>query len=449
MDLDLAQALSRLRRRAGLVLLDSAGGSPRRASVLGFDPLPASPPQELVGLRDFVGRLEVHDPGDLPPFFGGGFLGALAYDLGVVGEPDLRLPRDPWGFPRVVGGLYVDFIVQDHGTGESWLCLAEDPGDGRPPRVERRRSILDALGGEDPAREPEPLGPLERRVPREVHCDRIVRAREEIAAGEIYQANLAHPFTRVVRGHPIDVYRALRREQPAPYMGFAAWEGGALLSASPELLLEFAQDERGPYARTRPIKGTARRAEDPEQDRRSAEALLASEKDLAELAMIVDLERNDLGRIARAGEVWVTSFPELESYRSVHHLVADVWARPRTGVDAVEVLASLFPGGSITGAPKLRSMEVIAELEGEGRGFSFGSLGGLDTRGTAAFNLLIRTLLWRPRPDFGERAGEYLYRVGGGITWGSDPLLEDQESLDKGQPLARALAPESGFTASP
>jgi len=260
--------------------------------------------------------------------------------------------------------------------------------------------------------------------------------------GVIYQANLAHRITLQLRGDPLDVYLRLRRVNPAPYMAFLRWDPttstpgagcpqGALLSASPELLLEFD----GARALTRPIKGTAPRGADPESDARAALALLGSEKDLAELAMIVDLERNDLGRCARPGGVRVEVFPRLETFATVHHLVADVAADVRPGVDAFDLLAALFPGGSITGAPKLASMDAIAELEGEGRGFFTGSLGFVDTRGHAAWNILIRTLVWRPR----SRDGEVSFHVGGGITWSSDAAAEERETMIKGAGLLHAL----------
>jgi para-aminobenzoate synthetase component 1 len=287
---------------------------------------------------------------------------------------------------------------------------------------------------------------------------RIDRARERISAGDFYQANLAHRFTRAMDGDPIDLYRRLRRQNPAPYAGFLAWDpenawdgegfpAGALLSSSPELLLDFD----GSLARTRPIKGTARRGQTPEEDERIARALLASSKDRAELAMIVDLERNDLGRVCRAGTVQVEAFPRLETYATVHHLVADVVARPRPGADGLDLLAALFPGGSITGAPKLAAMDAIGELEGEGRGFFTGSFGFVDRRGRACLNILIRTLVWRPEASpsaAGEGEphspadavrGEVSYHVGGGITWSSDPRSEDEETLDKGASLAAAL----------
>jgi para-aminobenzoate synthetase component 1 len=210
---------------------------------------------------------------------------------------------------------------------------------------------------------------------------------------------------------------------------------GAILSASPELLVEFD----GRIARTRPIKGTAPRGRDADEDARRARELLSSAKDRAELAMIVDLERNDLGRCANAGGVRVERFPHLETYASVHHLTADVVAEVRDDVDAVALLEALFPGGSITGAPKLASMDAIAALEGEGRGFFTGSLGFIDVRGKAAFNILIRTLVWRPRAP---NEGEVSFHVGGGITWSSDPAAEELETRHKSAALEIALEAE-------
>jgi len=435
------------------VLLDSASGEPRRFSLLGIDPVRTIDGGGLLDLRARVARLEVLAGDDAPPgfpdVFHGGFLGALAYDLGVVGER-LDLPPEPWGFPAIVGGLYTDFFVRDEAAGATWLVLGDEPGDERAPVRERREALFDALaarvvGARGPRPAPRPAGPLVRRTDAATHRARIEAAQEAIRAGEIYQANVAHRLTRRMHGDPVELYAALRAANPAPYMGYLAFDGGAVLSSSPELLLELGPDpqvdgER--LARTRPIKGTAPRGATPEEDAARAAALLASEKDRAELAMIVDLERNDLGRVAQVGTVRALPFPRLESFAAVHHLVADVVARPRADVDAAGVLAALFPGGSITGAPKLRAMEVIAELEGEGRGFFTGSLGLLDTRGRAVFNILIRTLLWRPAPagdPEADAAGEVAFRVGGGITWASDPEREDAETLDKARAMAAAL----------
>ncbi len=439
-ELTLAEVLARLAGEIEApVLLDSAVRAGSRVSLLAFDPLPLAPPRSLRGLRRFVARLEPRPGDELPGSFHGGFCGALAYELGASAERGLVLPPDPWGFPVLIGGLYCDFFVRDELRGETWLVLGEEPRDARASVTERARRLRQRLARRAPRRSCEPAGPLVRLVPRAEHCARIERARALIAEGEIYQANLSHRFERLLRGDPLALYPRLRALHPAAYMGFARWKGGALLSASPELLLEWSADQDGPLARTRPIKGTIARGANAAEDRRNAARLLSSEKDRAELAMIVDLERNDLGRIARAGTVRVEGFPRLASLPTVHHLVADVCARPREGIDAVDCLAAIFPGGSVTGAPKLRSMEVIAALEGEGRGFAYGSLACLDTRGWLSANLLIRTLIWRPREDLGPGLGQVSYRVGGGITWGSRPAAEDDESLAKGAALARAL----------
>ncbi|MCH2107506.1 MAG: anthranilate synthase component I family protein, partial [Planctomycetes bacterium] len=430
----------------GLALLDSAAGEPRRHSLLGFDPLrvePTAGDHPIEAIQRLVARLEPLGGERLPGPFRGGFIGALAYDAGVSGEAQ-ALPPEPWGEPLLMGGLYTDFILWDHARDAAWLVLGDEPGDGRPPLKQREEEVLAALERGSLSRPLRPAGELRRHVSAAQHRERVEAARELIAAGEIYQANLAHRFTRALEGAPIDQYLALREVNPAPYMGYLTEGDGerperALLSASPELLVEFD----GLRATTRPIKGTAARAEDPAEDARLAAALRESAKDRAELAMIVDLARNDLGRVARAGTVRVDEFPALRSYEGVHHLMADVTAEVRDGVDGFELLRALFPGGSITGAPKLRAMEAIAELEGEGRGFFTGSMGYASLDGAAVWNILIRTMLWRPLPGGAQTEGEVSFRVGGGITWGSDAAAEDAETLVKADRLMRALEGEA------
>jgi para-aminobenzoate synthetase component 1 len=439
---------ARLAGLRGVVALDSAGGAPRRTSLVAFEPLALGPlPATIAGLRALCGRVSATEGADVPGPFHGGFLGALAYDHGVAGERPVAVAPEPWGTPRAIGGIYVDFVVIDERARCAWLVLGAGDLDGRPT-LERRRAAIEALlAGPAPRFEPaRAVGGLRRGTTPEEHRARVEALRARIAAGDLYQANLAHRMERRLAGDPRDLYLRLRRVNPAPYMGFAAWDkstsspdaearAGALLSASPELLLEFD----GRVARTRPIKGTAPRGADPESDAESASALLASTKDRAELAMIVDLERNDLGACALPGGVTVEAFPRLETYATVHHLVADIAARVRPGVDAWELLGRLFPGGSITGAPKLAAMAAIAELEREGRGFFTGSLGFVDLRGRTAWNILIRTLVWRPLRG-GD--GEVSFHVGGGITWSSDPAAEESETLHKGAGLLRALEEE-------
>lgn len=440
-----AQLLDACRDLPGLVALDSAadqagwsGGDSRRYSLVAWEPLPdPGGAGDLAGVRRLASRL-IPDGGDaVPGPFAGGFIGALAYDLGPYGE-QLELPRDPWALPLVVGGLYTDFVVLDHERDSAWLVLGRDPGDGRAPVEARREALLDRLASGSRARPAQATQELQRDVSAAEHRRRIEVARASIAEGEFYQVNLAQRFTQQVGGHPVDLYLRLRAANPGAYNAYLAWgpdrelPAGALLSTSPELLLACQGDQ----VRTRPIKGTIARAGQGAQDRERIQRLLADPKERAELAMIVDLERNDLGRVAQPGSVEVERFPQVETYRGLHHLVADVRARLRPGLDAGDALAALFPGGSITGAPKLRSMQAIAELEGQGRGFFTGSAGFLDTRGDGAWNILIRTAVWHPT----EGGGEVSLQVGGGITWASDAWAEERESRLKGAAIAAALA---------
>ena len=441
-------ALAALRGRRGLALLDSAAGEPRSFSVLGFDPLELKNSaveslQPIDAIEELLSSLRLEEGDLVPGPFQGGFLGAISYDAGVYGE-ELGLPADPWGQPSFLGGLYTDFLVWDHVEDAAWLVLGDEPGDVRATVQEREAEILSSLGGVSGRQSFSALGPLQRHTEAAEHCARVEAARALIAEGEIYQANLAHRFTRLMEGSPLDQYLALREVNPAPYMGYLGAGSGqrpewALLSASPELLLEFD----GARATTRPIKGTAARGASGVEDEERARALMESAKDRAELAMIVDLARNDLGKIARAGGVTVAEFPELRSYEGIHHLMADVQAEVREGVDSFELLRALFPGGSITGAPKLRVMEAIADLEGAGRGFFTGSMGFVGLDGSSAWNILIRTLVWRPLGGPLANRGEVSFHVGGGITWGSDPVDEERETLLKGARLMKALEDEA------
>ena len=449
------RVLSALRDRRGLIGLDSRGGKPRRFSLVGFDPLPddaARTKEEsrrtISDLRCMLSRLSTSRTADLPGPFHGGFLGALAYDIGVEDE-DQVLPADPLQMPRIVGGLYCDFVFFDHPANAAWLVLGESPGDDRDSVNRRREAFLADLAS-DENRTPESptlLSPLERKTSADRHRQRIEKVRRFIARGEIYQANLAHRLTQRVAGHPIDIYLGLREANPAPYMAYLSWHAGtrspdidtrptgALLSSSPELLLE----SDGVYATTRPVKGTIRSSSHPATDAEARRRLLESAKDRAELTMIVDLERNDLGRIAVPGSVRVGPYPRLETYTNLHHLVADVSCKLAEGRDAIHALGALFPGGSITGAPKLRSMEIIAALEEEGRGFFTGSAGFIDTRGHALLNILIRTMIWKPEPEGNADEAEVTFHVGSGITWGSIAALEEEETRLKGEAIAACL----------
>lgn len=441
------RALARLgqdpERRA--VLLHSAGGAPRRFSILGFDPcqtvqLEGSQAESwatLGGVFESLAGMSPTEGSDaIPGPFHGGFLGALSYDLlapGAFLELPKELAPEPFAQPLVVGGIYTDFLVWDHEAERCWLVLEGSRADLEADLEVLMAGLLDE--SLDPCEALE-VGSFLRETSAVEHRRGVEAVRAEIEAGEIYQANLSHRLVGQLSGSPVDAYAALIAANPVPYAGLVRWPGGALLSASPELLVEVEPRGASPRrAATRPIKGTAPRSSDPVEDARLGAELVKSAKDRAELAMIVDLERNDLGRIGE--DVRVDELARLELYASVQHLVADVSCELRRDVTGLEVLEALFPGGSITGAPKLRSMEVIAALEGAGRGFFTGSLGYVDTRGAMAFNILIRSLLWSDG-EAGEPADVSL-RVGGGITWASEAQAEDEETLHKAASLLKGL----------
>jgi len=457
---DVPRLLRALADRRGLVALDSAAGAPARTSVVAFDPLvdvAAEGARDLAGLRALLRRFRrVGEPPALP--FAGGFVGALAYDLGPAGE-GLALPPARWPAPPIVGGVYGDLVALEHGVGgaveRATLVLSESAL--ATGSVEERRARFEAdlaRAAAEPV-ETSAFGSAPRRlVEPDEHRRRVEDVRARISRGELYQANVAHALVAEgVDASDLDLYLRLREVNAAPYMGFLRFHfddgaAGALASASPELLVEVARSGTDALAaRTRPIKGTVARGRDADEDARNAAALLASEKDLAELAMIVDLERNDLGRVACPGAVRVAGFPTLQTYATVHHLVADVEADLAEGRDALDVLAALFPGGSITGAPKLASMEAIAELEGEGRGFFTGSLGFVDLDGAARFNILIRTLVRRAAGP--GAPGDVTFHVGGGVTWASDAAEEDAETMHKAAGLLAALGAARGAPRAP
>lgn len=453
-----ALALARLARALpGLrpVLLASSGGAPERYSWLAFDPWARIEwrVEAAAAWRAFAALLtalearaaEVERAGAPGPFEAG-FIGALSYDLHAPGG-DLALPAalpvdDADGAtsgvaPLVVGGLHDQFLVWDHAAATCTLVY----GDARLGAAVRAALHADV----EPAPPPGGLA-FRRETPRAAH-ERGVRAvQAAILDGELYQANLSHRLVGELDARawaPTDAFAALAAANPVPYAAYLEWGSGALLSASPELLVECDAhcEDKPRTARTRPIKGTAPRGSTPGEDAALGAGLLASAKDRAELAMIVDLERNDLGRVAalhadRSPSVRVPEPRRLERYASVQHLVADVECTLAPECSTTDLLAAVFPGGSITGAPKLRSMEVIAALEGRGRSFFTGSLGFVDAGGAAAFNILIRTLIWN------TRTGAASLRVGGGVTWASDPAAEDAETLHKAASLLAALGIE-------
>jgi para-aminobenzoate synthetase component 1 len=260
------------------------------------------------------------------------------------------------------------------------------------------------------------------------YLDAVARVREYIVAGDIFQANLSQRFQAPLPGPPFEVYRRLRRRNPAPFAAYLGFEDVTVLSASPERFLRLDHDRR---VETRPIKGTRPRGLVPMHDAALGRALAESEKDRAENLMIVDLLRNDLSRVCRPGTVRVPELFALEQHPTVHHLVSTVVGELDPAADAVDLVRAAFPGGSITGAPKVRAMEIIAELEPTRRGVYCGAIGYLSASGALDTSIVIRT--------FVTRGGELYFQAGGGIVADSDPELEYREALDKARGLIETL----------
>jgi para-aminobenzoate synthetase component 1 len=350
--------------------------------------------------------------------FPGGAVGAFGYDLGQHLE---RLPRraeDDLDLPDLVLAFHDRVIWIDHRDGKSGIVELSDRS-GK--RAIGPRAYDETFGVTSPA--------LRRgaNFTRDGYLAAVARVKEYIAAGDAYQVNLSQRFHARVEEPAFDVYRRLREQNPAPYSAFLGFGRRSLLSVSPELFLEL----RGRNVLTRPIKGTRRRSDDDDEDERLRQELLSSPKDDAELAMIVDLERNDLGRVCEAGSVTVAAPKTLESHPTLHHLVASVEGRLKRGAGSVDVLRAAFPGGSVTGAPKIRAMEIIDELEPTRRGFYTGAIGRLGFDGSLQLSVAIRTVL-ADGPDF-------TFQAGGGIVADSDPAAEYDETLAKAAAMARAL----------
>src|SRR5205823_6591862 len=390
-----------------------------------------------------------------PPPFQGGAGGYVGYDWGMVLERVPRARYDDLAVPGLLLGLYDWVIAWDHQTGRAWLISTGMPERGAPAarhaaarlafvkeRVavgpngrglpERLRRFV-AEG--DPARSapshPVPDIPgVRSNFTRAGYFDAVARVIEYIRAGDVFQANLSQRLEAPLVDTPLALYQRLRRRNPAPFSAYLDFGDLVVASSSPERFLRIEPDGR---VETRPIKGTRPRGVGPEHDAALALALAESEKDRAENVMIVDLLRNDLSRVCRPGTVRVPELFALEHYATVHHLVSTVVGELAPAHDALDVLRAAFPGGSITGAPKVRAMQIIAELEPTQRAAYCGAIGYLSTSGAFDTSIVIRTYLVRGRDVY--------FQVGGGIVADSDPEQEYRETLDKAQGLIAALQP--------
>ncbi|TLX60110.1 aminodeoxychorismate synthase component I [Stutzerimonas nosocomialis] len=422
-----------VRQAPGAVLLDSGRPTARRGR---FDLISAWPERLLQAqpeesgaayfqrLREALaglGHAELPEGCELP--FAGGLIGLLAYDFGRQLE---RLPHSTLAdltLPPAQLGLYAWALVTDHDQGSSQLVF-------HPTLPDAERQRLVALFSEPsvPASTPFRLQrPFSADQPLARYREAIERIQHYIGAGDCYQVNYAQRFSAAYAGDPWQAYSALRDACPTPFAGFVALPEGAVLSLSPERFLR----SHARQVETRPIKGTRPRSADARVDAEQASALLASIKDRAENLMIVDLLRNDLGRTCDVGSIRVPELFALESYPNVHHLVSSVTGTLAAGKDAFDLLAGSFPGGSITGAPKIRAMQIIDELEPTDRSIYCGSLLYIDVRGEMDSSITIRTLL--------ASEGRISCWGGGGIVADSDWQAEYQESIDKVKVLLQTL----------
>lgn len=399
---------------------------PSGASSVGADPLATL----FTALRRHGGiaRTECDRPR-----FRGGAAGFLAYDsmrayetfpataAAASGIPDLWFGIFDRGLEFDLAAGIVRFFVIDTESSRLDDARASAAFDGLIERL---------AGAREESHDVPRCGTLTSNLTRAEYLDRVASIHEYIRAGHIYQVNLAQRFSGAFSGSPRAVYERLRTTNPAPFQALLEIGDATIASCSPEAFLKVM----GERVETRPIKGTRRRSGDPTQDERAIAELVSSQKEVSELNMIVDLERNDLGKVARVGSVRVIDPGRVERYSTVIHRTAIVEARLAPEASLEDLLRGAFPGGSITGVPKLRAMEIIEELESVRRGLFTGALGFIGFDGCVEFSIVIRTLVF-------ER-DEVHFHVGGGIVLDSDPVAEYDETLLKGQALARALDQE-------
>lgn len=377
-------------------------------------------------------------PQNPAPFpFPAGVAGYFAYDLCHHLEVLPRQSRDDLNLPDCWLGFYDRILVYDRALGKLFLTSTGLPEETEKRRSQRARArmgeALALIGTGSPVRAKDKC--FGREIPavtsnftRETFCEAVAKAREYIFAGDIFQVNLAQRFQAPLTVPPFTLYQRLRKINPVPFAAYLNLPAVVVASASPERFLRLS----GRAVETRPIKGTRPRGADPETDRLFREELWQSTKDRAELAMIVDLERNDLGRVCEIGSVQVPRLYALEEYASVFHLVATIVGTLAPGRDFIDCLKATFPGGSITGAPKIRAMEIIDELEPVQRGIYTGSLGYLSFTNTAAdLNIVIRTFVIKDNMVY--------FHAGGGIVADSVPELEYEETLAKAKALIQAV----------
>ncbi|RYZ03281.1 MAG: aminodeoxychorismate synthase component I [Myxococcales bacterium] len=371
----------------------------------------------------------VHDGESLPFEFRGGYVGYMSYEMkAAFGAPTTHLNA----MPDSAWMLLERFIAFDHESRELWLVAVAEPEHEQAVQawMDDLACAIGAQPTSSPAVQPRNLKSLSVSMDfdRAAYLRAIEHCKQKIAAGESYEVCLTNIFTADVQLDPLDLYRTMRKGNAAPYSAFIRLGQHAVLSTSPERFLRV--DARGTI-QTKPIKGTSARSEDAGEDARSAELLASSEKDRAENLMIVDLMRNDLSRVSESGSVNVPKLMDIESFKTVHQMVSTVESKLRAGHSLVDLLGAVFPGGSITGAPKIRTMEILNELERSPRGVYCGSIGYLGYNRVADLNIAIRTVSYD--------GSAIKFGAGGAITYLSQPDSEFDEVLLKAEAVLRPV----------
>jgi len=390
-------------------------------------------------LNDFLEVYRLDSCSSPVPFIGGA-VGYFSYDLCHFIE---RLPStavDDLKLPECYLGFYDLVLAFDNLQGKAYVISTGFPELRETERIERAGKRLnemkDKLADVSNASTEAPFTPtpfpteqvtLKGGFTHQEYVDAVEKARQYIIAGDIFEVNISQRFEAELSITPYELYKRLRQINPAPFAGYLGFDEVTVVSASPERFIR----TRGDWIETRPVKGTRPRGKTPGEDEALANELLSSVKDHAENIMIVDLERNDLGRVCRFGTVRVTELTILEVFPTVFHLTSTVEGRLREGKNCIDLLKATFPGGSITGAPKVRAMEIIDELEPTKRSVYTGNIGYLSFNGDIDLNIAIRTFLVK-----GSKA---YFQVGGAVVYDSDPEAEYQETLDKGKALVAAL----------
>ena len=353
-------------------------------------------------------------PSDIP--FPIGAIGAFSYDLKEILEDIPSLCSDSIGCCGMHFSFFREWIIVDEMEGKSHRIRIVTDNDGSPPGLAGGKRAEKVF-----------LGELVSNFTEEEYKKAITKAREYIKRGTIYQANISQQFRVEFHGDSFRLFEMLNKINPAPMSAYLNWGNCKLISSSPERFLL----RNGSYVQSKPIKGTRPRGRNKFQDLKLKQELIGSEKDSAELAMIVDLVRNDLGRTAEAGTVRVEMPKVIEEYTNVFHSLAVVVSRLSEGVSSLELIRSCFPGGSITGCPKVQAMKVIEEIEKNKRGFYCGSIGYIGFNGDFDFSIAIRTFI--------EKGNSLYFNLGGGIVYDSDPQEEYNETIHKGETMFQVL----------